>query len=138
MFFLRGGKRKVLQDQGIPSSSQTRFTIAEMPRLHMSTNIFRESVPSVFSEPFPEQDGTLSILKASTQKCAVQVNGKVKLVLDIPLLPTNLKNKELERWIIKEILRSPEAITKFYGAMDIKKAKKVIVVKGGKTVNFVL
>jgi leucyl-tRNA synthetase len=62
-------------------------------------------------------------------------------VVEISALPANLKGKELERWIVKEILDTKEGKERLQGGQsmsDIRKATKVIVVKGGKTVNFVV
>lgn len=100
---------------------------------------------SIFDEPFPTTDGTFEMLAPSTQPCAVQVNGRLRLVAEIPALPANLKGKELEKWIVKEILDTEEGNKRLQGGsekgkplVDIRKATKVIVVKGGKTVNFVV
>ena len=50
-----------------------------------------------------------------------------------------LKGKELETWIVQEILGADEwKNSQVSGKLDIRKAQKVIVVRGGKTVNFVL
>jgi leucyl-tRNA synthetase len=50
-----------------------------------------------------------------------------------------LKGKELETWIVQEILRTEEWKTSPVAKkLDISKAKKVIVVRGGKTINFVI
>jgi leucyl-tRNA synthetase len=62
-------------------------------------------------------------------------------VVEISALPANLKGKELEKWIVKEILDTKEGKERLQGGQsmsDIRKATKVIVVKGGKTVNFVV
>ncbi|KAN0102549.1 leucyl-tRNA synthetase [Hyaloscypha variabilis] len=100
---------------------------------------------SIFDQPFPTTDGTFEMLAPSKQSCAVQVNGRLRLVVQIPALPTNLKGKELEKWIVKEILDTSEGKRKLRGGSekgkplsDIRKATKVIVVHGGKTVNFVV
>lgn len=50
-----------------------------------------------------------------------------------------MKGKELETWIVQEILGADEwKNSQVSGKLDISKAQKVIVVRGGKTVNFVL
>jgi leucyl-tRNA synthetase len=62
-------------------------------------------------------------------------------VVEIPAPPANLTGKELEKWIVKEILDTKEGKERLQGGQsmsDIRKATKVIVVKGGKTVNFVV
>jgi leucyl-tRNA synthetase len=93
------------------------------------------SGPSIFSEPFPTQDGTLELLAPHTQKCAVQINGKVKFVIEMPIPPETLKGKELEEWVLKEILEAEEGATK---VPSREKIKKMIVARSGKLVNFVL
>jgi leucyl-tRNA synthetase len=108
-----------------------------IPRLEIRRRL-RSTIPSVFDFPFPEQDGTLSMLTPKTQSCAVQVNGKTKLVVEIPIPPGNTTGDLLETWIIQEIYKTKEGIAKLNGKLDVKQAKKVIVVKNGKTVNFVM
>ncbi|CZT10191.1 related to leucine--tRNA ligase precursor, mitochondrial [Rhynchosporium agropyri] len=112
---------------------------------------------SIFDTPFPEQDGTYDLLAPSTQVCVVQVNGKMRCAVTIPIPDTSLEGEELEQWLREEILQSDEgtglkgerksgnAIEKGGNpkgkgkkVVDIRKARKVIVVKGGKTVNFVM
>lgn len=100
------------------------------------------SMGSVFNYPFPTSDGTYEMLAPQKQPCAVQINGKLRVVVNIPLPDTELKGKELEQWIIEEIVGTKEGKEKLQGGekgkVDIRKAKKVVVVKGGKTVNFVV
>jgi leucyl-tRNA synthetase len=100
---------------------------------------------SIFNEPFPTTDGTFDMLAPDNQSCAVQVNGKLRVVVEIPVLPSELTGKELEQWIVKEILDTEDGKKKLGRSVengnpqvDIRKAKKVIVVRGGKTVNFIL
>jgi leucyl-tRNA synthetase len=100
---------------------------------------------SIFEEPFPTTDGTFDMLAPDTQSCAVQVNGRLRLVVEIPVMPGNLGGKDLEKWIVKVILDTKDGKKKLAGTIDsgkpqvdIRKAKKVIVVKGGKTVNFLI
>ncbi|KAE9373992.1 mitochondrial leucyl-tRNA synthetase-like protein [Stipitochalara longipes BDJ] len=117
-------------------------------RLRPHTLVFPKSDEyggSIFDQPFPTTDGTFEMLAPSTQSCAVQVNGRLRLVVQIPTLPAGLNGNELEEWIVKEILGTDEGKRKLSGGSekgkplsDIRKAKKVIVVKGGKTVNFVV
>jgi leucyl-tRNA synthetase len=93
---------------------------------------------SVFDSRFPIEDGTLSLLAPETQKCAVQVNGKLKFAVELSLTELARKHgKELEKWIVGEILGTEEG-TKWKDRLDGTDVKKVIVVRGGKTVNFVL
>jgi leucyl-tRNA synthetase len=105
----------------------------------------RERSLSIFDEPFPIEDGTFDMLASDTQTCAVQINGKFRFAVKISFPPTGLKGKNLEIWIKKEILETKEGATRLTGRMekgkkhvDIRQATKVIVVGGGKTVNFVV
>ncbi|KAL2118430.1 hypothetical protein VTJ04DRAFT_8090 [Mycothermus thermophilus] len=90
---------------------------------------------------FPRQDGTLELelMQPRKQSCAVQVNGKLRCVVEIPKPPAGgMGEAELREWVVGEILRTEEGRAKLEGKVDLRGAKKVIVVKGGKLVNFVL
>lgn len=100
--------------------------------------VYKKSyVDSIFAFPFPQPDGSLEWLGASTQPCAVQVNGKLKCVAQLPAPDERLKGEALQAWLTEQILASPEG-EKLRSKMDISKARKVVVVRGGKTVNFVI
>lgn len=87
---------------------------------------------------FPIPDGTTTLLQPRMQPCAVQVNGKLRLVVDIPK-PLGLQGEQLKEWVIDQITKTEEGKAKLLGgAGDIRSAKKVLVVKEGKLVNFVL
>lgn len=87
---------------------------------------------------FPVMDGTLELLQPRKQTCAVQVNGKLRAAVEIPK-PSGLAGDQLSQWITAEILKTPEGQARLAsGPNDITKAKKVIVIKDGKLVNFVL
>ncbi|KAK4191362.1 hypothetical protein QBC35DRAFT_529052 [Podospora australis] len=87
---------------------------------------------------FPEMDGTLYLLQPRKQTCAVQVNGKMKVVVEIPKPAGDLKGAaELQDWLVEEILKTEEGRNRLQG-LDVTKAKKVIVIREGKLVNFVL
>lgn len=93
---------------------------------------------SVFDEPFPETDGTYEMLAPAAERCAVQINGKLRCVVDIVMPSADLKGKDLEKWMVDGILKTPEGRSKLMGKTDIRKAKKIIVVRGGKTINLVM
>lgn len=87
---------------------------------------------------FPETDGSLGSLQPSRQNCAVQVNGKLVVVAQIPQPPAQLQasREELEDWVVRQVLASAEVKEKLAGRpMDSAKA---YVVRGGKLVNFAL
>lgn len=94
---------------------------------------------SIFqSVSFPATDGTAPMLQPRMQPCAVQVNGKLRLVVDIPK-PTGLQGDELKDWVVEHVTMTDEGKAKLLdGAIDIRLAKKVLVVKEGRLVNFVL
>ncbi|AEO63284.1 uncharacterized protein THITE_2108322 [Thermothielavioides terrestris NRRL 8126] len=88
---------------------------------------------------FPGLDGTLELelLQPRMQSCAVQVNGKLRAVVQIPT-PNGLAGDELRAWIVAEILKTEEGRAKLAnGSVDVTRAKKVIVIRDGKLVNFV-
>jgi leucyl-tRNA synthetase len=114
---------------------------AKLPlTFHLSRNAANSS--SVFAEPFPEPDGTYEMLASSMQKCAVQVNGKLRAIIDLAVPDNNVTGKQLETFLVQQILATTEGREKLMGEVkgraDVRKAKKVVVVKGGKTVNFVM
>lgn len=95
-------------------------------------------VESIFTFPFPTEDGTLEMLNAERLKCAVQINGKLKFAVELPTPPDDLVGKQLETWIVEEIYRTDEGKTRLVGKNNVRDAKRIIVVKRGQTVNFVV
>lgn len=85
----------------------------------------------------PVPDGTLPLMKPRTQTCAVQINGKVRVAVDIPRPEETMADAELKDWIVDRILETDDAL-KLGDANKIRSAKKTIVVRRGKVVNFVL
>ncbi|KAF4970664.1 hypothetical protein FZEAL_9989 [Fusarium zealandicum] len=103
--------------------------------LHPSTSssIFR-------SATFPVSDPSLTdLVRPRQQQCAVQVNGKVRGVVNIPPPPADLSGDALRDWMVCEILATEEGAARFSeGPYDLRAAKRAIPVRGGKTINFVL
>jgi len=123
---------------GAVSVSQSGIGKVILPKTSLGI-ILGSKIPSIFTFPFPTLDGTLEMLSAgSGQKCAVQINGKLKFAVEIPSPPENMTGNDLEKWVVKEIYKTDEGITRLVGRSDVRKAKKVVVVKRGKTVNFVV
>jgi leucyl-tRNA synthetase len=120
------------------STGPTGHLSSVVPVYTFGYKLKESTIRSVFDFPFPEPDGTLEMLGSSTQKCAVQINGKMKFVVEIGIPPLEMKEKELEQWLMREISKTEEGKTKLKGKSDVSKAKKVIIVRGGKTINFVL
>ncbi|KAF5005761.1 hypothetical protein FDECE_7818 [Fusarium decemcellulare] len=103
--------------------------------LHPSTT------SSIFhSIPFPVPDSSLDeLVRPRVQPCAVQVNGKVRAVVKIPPPPAEISGDELRDWMVKEIMATEEGAARFSdGPYNLRGARRVISVRGGKTINFVL
>ncbi|EHL03843.1 putative Leucyl-tRNA synthetase, mitochondrial [Glarea lozoyensis 74030] len=92
----------------------------------------------IFHYPYPTEDGTLEMLTPDTLKCSVQVNGKLRCVVEFDQPESILKGEALEDWVVKGVLDSPEWKDKVGQKVNVREAKKTIVVKGGKLVNFVM
>ncbi|KAI9831984.1 MAG: Leucyl-tRNA synthetase, mitochondrial [Phylliscum demangeonii] len=114
---------------------------------------------SVFDEAWPHVDTDIGLAHTvRRQACAVQVNGKLRFVVHIPPVPIgplhgssevgkarqmtdSTQDRELRDWIRENILGTAEAqewMKKCQGKWDLKEARRVIVVRAGQTVNFVL
>ncbi|KAH6652164.1 hypothetical protein BKA67DRAFT_521209 [Truncatella angustata] len=90
---------------------------------------------------WPVVDGTLDLLTQSFIKCAVQVNGKLRCVVQVTKPSDELKqgSTDWKDWFVNQIKESGEAQNKMMKPdCDIRQARKTIVVKNGQTVNFVL
>ncbi|PBP24871.1 leucyl-tRNA synthetase [Diplocarpon rosae] len=125
---------QMLKSGRLPGPLRFHFEPPPLPRA-------REPAGSVFKQSFPTVDGTFEMLASSKQKCAVQVNGKVRCVVEIEKSGEKVQGKQLEAWIVKQILGTAEGKKRLTGmgqTMDVSKAKKVVVVQGGRTVNFVV
>lgn len=105
-------------------------------------SILEPSAGSIFQPgkvKFPEMDGTLYLLQPRKQTCAVQINGKLKFVVEIPKPAGGLKGQDLTKWAVGEILKTEEGRNRLSSSgVDVDKAKKVIVIREGKLVNFVV
>ena len=101
---------------------------------------------SIFDQPWPKLDETYPQSTAARQQaCAVQINGKLRFVTTIPRPPVSKDsesqaNIDLRDWIVDKILRTEQAKKWFgkpNGRLSIDDAKKIVVARGGQTVNFV-
>ena len=114
--------------------------------LHPSRN-----TSTIFNHFFPTtiSDSEIERLQASMlQTCAVQVNGRLKFATGIPvpsaeLIDGSAKVDELRNWVLDKLAETEEG-KKFFGGLSnadeilhMKLWNKVVVVKGGRTVNFV-
>ncbi|KAL9097912.1 MAG: hypothetical protein Q9165_000238 [Trypethelium subeluteriae] len=112
--------------------------------LQSNTTIFDHSFPLAISE------AEMKRLQASLlQSCAVQINGRLKFATQIPvpsaeLVEDSTRNDELTRWVLEKLAETVEGqklfdgVTKSQEILGDRRWNKVIVVKGGKTVNFVI
>jgi leucyl-tRNA synthetase len=105
-------------------------------------SILHEAPASIFTQPFPTPDDTLEMLQQQrrSQVCAVQINGKLKFAVTIPLPPAGLEGEKLAQWVTEMVQETEEGgqRLRLNENMDVRKAKKVVVVRGGRTVNFVI
>ena len=92
-----------------------------------------------FQAGFPTLDGSLERLQSRSQPCAVQVNGKLKFVTEIAVPPEGLAGGELQKWVLKRAFESDVAreVMARQG-WNVSGAKKIVVVRGGRTVNLVI
>ena len=99
-----------------------------------------DSDQSIFeSARFPEVDDSAHMLRPRLQACAVQIGGKLKAVVELPMPPKGLEGDELRDWMVTELLRTEEGKAKLSGVeTDIRKARRIIVVRGGTLINFVV
>jgi leucyl-tRNA synthetase len=85
---------------------------------------------SVFDTAWPEVDDR-SIFDIEDIKCAVQIDGKTRFVLDVPGLLADKKDE-----LIKLVSETPEGI-KWIQERQIGEPSDVIVALGGRIINFV-
>ncbi|KAF9387010.1 hypothetical protein CPB97_003068 [Podila verticillata] len=92
---------------------------------------------SVFAEPWPVHDD--NALKEDKVVCGVQVNGKGRFTVEFEVseLP---KDKAVQEQFLRDLIYQHERAAKWLKDDQglAKQVKKMIVVKGGKNVNFVI
>lgn len=92
---------------------------------------------SVFTEPWPVHDD--NALKEDKVVCGVQVNGKGRFTVEFEVseLP---KDKAVQEQFLRDLIYQHERAAKWLKDDQgvAKQVKKMIVVKGGKNVNFVI
>ncbi|GJN86030.1 leucyl-tRNA synthetase, mitochondrial [Purpureocillium lilacinum] len=105
-------------------------------------SMLHPSAGSIFkTASFPVEDGTLAtaMLQPRQQECAVQINGKMRGVVEIPPPPAGLQADALRDWMVSAILETQLGRDRFgEGKYDLSKAKRAIPVRGGKVINFVM
>ena len=94
---------------------------------------------SILAQSFPIPTAKVRA-KSFSQPCAVQENGKLRFAVTIPNTPQEIQESkdpvELQSWVIAEIANTKEG-KRWLASREGKQWKRVIVVKGGRTVNFV-
>ena len=100
------------------------------------------SVPSIFASPFPKIDTSLAAIQSRMQICVVQENGKRRFAVEIPTPSREMmeggKEEELKAWAVQQIANTEDGhgwFKKVQGKGLIW--KRIVVVQGGRVVNFV-
>lgn len=127
-------------------------------RLHSPGDPDTHSTRSILTEPFPLTDGSLETLQRRRQPCAVQEDGKFRLAIEIGVLPAHLapspdaggkgeevgralreegRGKGVEEWVLGQIAETEEGKSWLRKKRERGGWRRVVVVKGGRTVNFV-
>ena len=114
-------------------------------RLHLTPGLREHlsdvSAPhSVFLQPFPTSDGTSKLLASKRQMCAIQENGRLRVAVEIAQPPAELLHKdrgpELQEWVLTQLVETGEGRS-WMQKSEGRQWKRIVVVKGGRTVNFV-
>jgi len=88
---------------------------------------------------FPQPDGSLATLQARWMPCACQINGRLKFATQIATPPSGLGQEELKAWVLQHVGQSKEGIeAEASGRWRVSDARKIIVARGGRTVNLVV
>ncbi|KAF4585541.1 leucyl-tRNA synthetase [Ophiocordyceps camponoti-floridani] len=90
---------------------------------------------------FPVEDGTASgpIMRSRKMEFAVQINGKVRGTVQLRMPPEKLWGEALAKWLVEAIVTSEQGRRFREGGMyDLRKAKRVVAVKGIHVISFVL
>ncbi|MCJ1462528.1 Leucyl-tRNA synthetase, mitochondrial [Pseudocyphellaria aurata] len=111
-----------------------------------------KTIPSIFDFPFPQVARSVTAIQSQTQTCAMQENGRLRLAVEILLPSRDLRDKsdsssgktkqdgqeELTQWIVQQIENTPD------GGAWLRRMrergvtwKRIVVVHGGRVVNFV-
>lgn len=87
---------------------------------------------------WPQPDGSLARLAARVMPCAVQVNGKLRFATTIATPAAGLGERELQEVVLARALGSVEGKEAVQRGLDVQEARRIIVVRGGRTVNIVM
>lgn len=135
-------------------STQRRETTDDKSTDHQSVPKVAKTmtIPSIFYSPFPKFDRSVTAIQSQIQTCAIQENGRLRLAVEIPLPSRDLREKskssiakikhdgeeELTQWVVQQIENTPD------GGSWLRRLrergvtwKRIVVVHGGRVVNFV-
>ena len=93
------------------------------------------SRPSIFTQPWPTVEEEIKVGEKK-QMCAVMENGKLRFAVEIAAPPEGFREEEVREWVLEKV-KGTEKGEKWLGERRGKQWKRVVVVKGGRTVNFV-
>lgn len=120
--------------------------------LNFLTPTKNKPISSIFDSPFPQIDHSVAAVQSQVQTCVVQQNGRRRLAVEIPLPSRELKEnrkssstktkqegeEELTRWVVQQIENTSD------GGQWLERLrergvtwKRIVVVHGGRVVNFV-
>ncbi len=104
-----------------------------------TTNTTTAPPSSIFAYPFPTASTTLIPAQHQIHPLAVQIGGRLRFVLKVPRPPPSILSgapKELEDWML-DTVRASKEYEKWEGQQgnEDRTVKRVIVAKGGGTVN---
>ncbi|KAI0471884.1 leucyl-tRNA synthetase [Xylariaceae sp. FL0804] len=94
---------------------------------------------------WPKPDGSLPHLllihnnRSGMRQCVVQVDGRTRCVLKLPMTPHDLTphTREHREWLTSEILKTDKGQAKLTeGQNDIRQAKKMFIIREGELVNY--
>ena len=110
--------------------------------LHSKLINTQVDVPKVSDCPWPElvlDEATLSLLQLTRKSLGVtvQVNGKVKFMVQIPAPPADLSEPAREAYFADKLIQTQEGHYWLTHLKSWEKRKRVIVVRGGSLVNVV-
>ena len=95
---------------------------------------------SIFAQEFPTLDGSLDAVQNKKERCAVQENGRLRFATHIARPHASLLDEphkaELEKWVLTQLEASEEGKV-WMTRIKERSWKRIVIAKGGRTVNFV-
>ena len=100
--------------------------------LHNGQNL---SATNILAQPWPVVEKEAEV-KETYQSCAVMENGKLRFVVEIRAPSEELADEKLQEWVFDEV-KGTEMGRRWLEDREKKQWKRVVIVKGGRVVNFV-